>query len=123
MLYVVISIFVVLLLTVIILYNTLIRKKNDIENAFASIDAMLKKRYDQIPALVETIKGYMMHERNLLTEITALRTKALLENSGSLCNRSPVSDYSFIENNLRFLTLLTEIVEDLNLNTRIWTKE
>jgi len=80
MFYIIIAVVVVLLITVIIIYNTLIRKKNDIENAFASIDAMLKKRYDQIPALVEAVKGYMKYERSLLEDITALRTKALSDN-------------------------------------------
>jgi LemA protein len=80
MLYVIISIVVLLLFIIIIIYNTLIRKKNDIENAFASIDAMLKKRYNQIPALVEAVKGYMIHERSLLEEITDLRAKAMLDN-------------------------------------------
>ncbi len=59
------------------LYNSLVRKKNDVENAFASVDVMLKKRYDLIPNLVETVKSYMKHERTLLTEITELRTKAI----------------------------------------------
>ena len=57
MLYILLAIIVVLLLTVIALYNSLIRKKNDIENAFASIDTMLKKRYDLIPTLVDAVKG------------------------------------------------------------------
>lgn len=59
------------------LYNSLVSKKNDVENAFASIDAMLKKRYDLIPNLVETVKSYMKHEKELLSELTELRTKAV----------------------------------------------
>ncbi len=49
------------------------------ENAFASIDVMLRKRYDLIPKIVETVKAYMNYERELLTEITGLRVKALSE--------------------------------------------
>ncbi|MBN2480727.1 MAG: LemA family protein, partial [Bacteroidales bacterium] len=90
----VIAIAVVLLITVIIIYNTLIRKKNDVENAFASIDVMLKKRYDLIPTIVEAVKGYVKHERNLLAEITALRVKAL---SGNITN----DDRVIIENKIR----------------------
>jgi hypothetical protein len=55
----------ILLLIIIGLYNSLIRKKNEVENAFASIDVILKKRYDLIPKLVETVKGYMQHEKSL----------------------------------------------------------
>lgn len=74
-------VFVVLLaLTALLLYNSLIRKKNDVENAFASVDVMLKRRYDLIPALVDAVKGYMNYERDILVEITALRAKALSDN-------------------------------------------
>lgn len=68
---------IVLLVTVIVIYNSLIRKKNAIDNAFFSMDVMLKKRYDIIPQLVDTVKGYMQHERDLLTQLTELRGKAL----------------------------------------------
>ncbi len=74
-------VFVVLLaLAALLLYNSLIRKKNDVENAFASVDVMLKRRYDLIPALVDAVKGYMNYERDILAEITALRAKALSDN-------------------------------------------
>lgn len=61
----------------VVVRNGLIGKKNQVENAFASIDTMLKKRYDLIPNLVATIKQYTSHEKNTLTEITALRAKAM----------------------------------------------
>ena len=73
----------VLIIFVIVLYNNLVRKKNDVENAFGSMDVMLKKRYDLIPNLVETVKEYMKHEKTLLTEITELRAKAV---SGEISN-------------------------------------
>ena len=77
MLYAIIAVVVVLLLSVILIFNSLIRKKNDVENAFASIDVMLRKRYDLIPKIVEAVKAYMTYERELLTELTQLRIKAL----------------------------------------------
>lgn len=67
---------VVLLIIVVLFYNNLINAKNNVENAFGSMDAMLKKRYDLIPNLVETVKVYMKHEKDTLTQITELRTKA-----------------------------------------------
>ena len=72
-----IALAVLILLVIIALYNSLVRRKNDVENAFASIDAMLKKRYDLIPNLVDTVKSYMKHERKLLSELTELRAKAI----------------------------------------------
>ena len=56
------------------IYNGLISLKNNIEKAWANIDVLLKQRTDLIPNLVETVKGYMKYEKNLLTEITSLRT-------------------------------------------------
>jgi LemA protein len=62
------------------LYNTMIGKKNNVNNTFASIDTLLKKRYDLIPNLVSTVQQYMEHERGTLTEITELRAKAVSGN-------------------------------------------
>ncbi|MBC8045297.1 MAG: LemA family protein [Fimbriimonadaceae bacterium] len=62
-----------LLLIGIGLYNTLISRKNNVENAFGTIDAMLKKRFDLIPNLVETVKQYMNYEKDTLSKIVELR--------------------------------------------------
>lgn len=66
----------VLVIVAIGIYNSLIGKKNQVENAEASIDVMLKKRFDLIPNMVESVKAYMAHESSLLSELTALRAKA-----------------------------------------------
>jgi LemA protein len=57
--------------------NILVGKKNQVEQVNASIDVILKKRFDLIPSLVETVKQYMQHEQGVLERITALRSKAL----------------------------------------------
>ncbi len=57
MVWAVIAAVVILLFTALLIFNSLIRKKNDVENAFASIDVMLRKRYDLIPKIVETVKA------------------------------------------------------------------
>jgi len=59
-----------------LLYNRLVGKRNQVENAFGGMDAQLKKRYDLIPNLVSTVKQYMGHEAGVLTEITGLRARA-----------------------------------------------
>lgn len=74
---VVLSVIGFLILVVVIIYNTLVAKKNQVENSFATIDVMLKKRYDLIPQLVDAVKGYMKHEEKVLTEITELRRKVV----------------------------------------------
>ena len=68
-------IIVVLFIYAVSLYNNVIRKKNEVEKAFGSIDAMLKKRYDLIPNLVETVKQYSAYEERVLTEVTSLRSQ------------------------------------------------
>jgi len=64
-------------LTFLLIYNGLISKKNQVDNAFAGIDVQLKKRYDLIPNLVSTVKEYAKHERDTLEKITMLRSQAM----------------------------------------------
>jgi LemA protein len=70
----------IVILWAIATYNGLIRKKNNVENAFGGMDVQLKKRYDLIPNLIATVKQYMTHERELLTKVTELRSKATDKN-------------------------------------------
>jgi LemA protein len=58
-------------------YNSLVRLKNQIKNAWAQIDVQLKRRHDLIPNLIETVKGYMGHERQTLENIANARSKAM----------------------------------------------
>jgi LemA protein len=64
------------LLVALFLYNSLISKRNQVQNAFGGIDAFLKKRHDLIPNLVEAVKGYMRHEQTVLHDLTELRSQA-----------------------------------------------
>jgi LemA protein len=71
-----IALFVLLMILIIFSYNTLITTRNRFLNAFAQIDVQLKRRYDLIPNLVETVKGYMAHERQTLEQVIAARNQA-----------------------------------------------
>jgi len=102
-----------LLLIVVGLYNSLVRKKNDVENSFASIDAMLKKRYDLIPNLVETVKEYMKHEKSLLTELTELRAKAV---SGEIAEDDRVDLDNKIVKSMAGVMVAVENYPDLKAN-------
>jgi LemA protein len=62
---------------IIILYNELVRLRNDNDRAWANIDVLLKQRHDEIPNLVETVKGYMQHERQTLEAVTQARTASI----------------------------------------------
>ncbi|MGE4396459.1 MAG: LemA family protein [Sulfurimonas sp.] len=70
-------ILLVLALILVLMYNSLVAKKNQVENIFASVDTALKKRYDLIPNLVASVKEYMQHEKSLLEEVTKLRAEAI----------------------------------------------
>jgi LemA protein len=71
------GIVLLLVLMAVSLYNRLVRLRNNREQAFADIDVQLKQRHDLIPQLVEAVKGYMGHERGVLTQITEARANAM----------------------------------------------
>lgn len=77
--YIIIVVAVVLVLVVygISAYNNLVKLRNNRENAFANIDVQLKQRFDLIPQLVETVKGYAGHEREVLEKVTAARSATM----------------------------------------------
>ena len=58
-------------------YNGLVTQRNRVQNAWSTIDVQLKRRYDLIPNLLETVKGYAEHEREVLTSVTRARTAAM----------------------------------------------
>jgi len=66
-----------ILLYLIIVYNGLVRLRNDNDRAWANIDVLLKQRHDEIPNLVETVKGYMQHERQTLVAVTQARAASI----------------------------------------------
>ncbi|MBL7222934.1 MAG: LemA family protein [Candidatus Brocadiae bacterium] len=75
--YVLIGVAVVLILWFVAAYNGLVRLRNQVKNAWAQIDVQLKRRYDLIPNLLETVKGYMKHEREVLENVTKARAAAM----------------------------------------------
>ena len=74
---IILGIIVVLILWVISLYNRLVKLRNGRQQAFADVDVQLKQRHDMIPQLVEAVRGYMQHEREVLTKVTEARAAAM----------------------------------------------
>jgi LemA protein len=72
----VVGLIVVLVVALVLMYNRLVRLRNQIEAAWAQIDVQLKRRYDLIPNLVETVKGYAAHERETFEAVTRARQQA-----------------------------------------------
>lgn len=79
----------VIVLYIVFLFNSLITLKNQVENAWSQIDVQLKRRFDLIPNLINTVKGYMKHEKGVLTEVTKMRSKLI---SGNMSEKSKASD-------------------------------
>ncbi|HUR24123.1 MAG TPA: LemA family protein [Acidimicrobiales bacterium] len=113
---------VLLALYVIVTYNGLVKLRNRIQNAWAQIDVQLRRRYDLIPNLVETVKGYAKHERDTLEAVTQARANAInaqgpadqarAENmiSGALKSLFAVSEaYPDLKANQNFLSLQEEL--------------
>jgi LemA protein len=127
--WVIIGIVVVLLFLLAMTYNSLIRLRNQVRNAWAQIDVQLKRRHDLIPNLVETVKGYMAHERQTLEAVTNARNLALQavgkgvgaqskaegELSGALSRLlAVVENYPDLKANQNFLALQEELTSTEN---------
>ena len=95
------------------MYNGLIRKKNEVENAFGGMDVQLKKRYDLIPNLIATVKQFMTHEKDLLTKVTELRAKAM---SGDVSNEQKVDIDNQITGAMKGIMVAVESYPDLKSN-------
>ena len=96
-----------------IVYNGLVGKRNQVENAFAGMDTMLKKRYDLIPNLVASVKQYAKHEATTLEEITALRAKAI---SGNVSSEESVALNNQITKSLGGIMVAVENYPELKAN-------
>ncbi len=74
---IILVIIVLVVLATVIIYNGLVRSKNRVEEAFSDITVQMKRRFDLIPNLVETVKGYASHEKTVLEDVTKARTAAM----------------------------------------------
>ena len=109
---------------IVILYNELVRLRNDNDRSWANIDVLLKQRHDEIPNLVETVKGYMQHEQQTLLAVTQARAASMnaasigqkatadLMMTGALRGLFAVAEnYPQLKANENFLKLQTRISE------------
>ncbi|TDQ09386.1 LemA family protein [Pedobacter metabolipauper] len=106
-------IIVVLLIAGIVIYNSLIGKKNQVTNAFSAIDVMLKKRFDLLPNLIETVKQYTKYEGDLLSKVVELRAQA---NAGNLTNDQKLNLDKQLTSSVKGLMVTVENYPDLKAN-------
>jgi LemA protein len=100
----------------ILMYNSLVAKKNQVENIFASVDTQLKKRYDLIPNLVASVSKYMEHEKSLLEEVTKLRSEA---NRPNLSEKQKIDLDAKITKALGSIMIAVENYPDLKANENV----
>jgi len=127
--WIIVGIVVVLLLALWSIYNGLVRLRIQVKNAWAQIDVQLKRRYDLIPNLVETVKGYMQHERGTLEAVTQARNLAQQASSAGAGERGKaegaltaalgrllavVENYPDLKANQNFLALQEELTSTEN---------
>ena len=103
---------VILIFWVIGIYNNLVALRNNRENAFANIDVQLKQRYDLIPNLVNTVKGYAEHEKGVLERVTAARTAAM----GATTLNDKIEAENALSSALAGLKVSVEAYPDLKAN-------
>jgi len=108
-----IIVLVAVVLWLIAVYNGLIRLKNRVDEAWSDIDVQLKRRYDLIPNLVEAVKGYATHEKELFTKVTEARSKAM--QAGSLADKATAEN--MLSDTLKSLFAVAENYPDLKAST------
>ncbi len=110
--WIIVAVVVIIIIAIVALYNNLVHLKMRVKNAWAQIDTQLKRRFDLIPNLVETVKGYMTHEEKTLTEIVEARNK--------FTQATTVEDKQNANNNLtntlKSIFALSEAYPDLKAN-------
>ena len=109
---IIIAIIALIAIWVVSLYNGLVKLRNRRENAFADIDVQLRQRHDLIPQLVETVKGYASHEKELLMRVTEARTAAMA--AGSIDDKIKAEQQ--LSSALQGLRVQVEAYPDLKAN-------
>ncbi len=113
MLYILITLICLLVFGSIFYYNALVRRKNRMKEAWSGIDVYLKKRYELIPNLIETVKGYASHEQKLMQDLVKLRNEAI--QSGQ--NPDKINTENQLSQNISKLMVIAENYPDLKANT------
>lgn len=103
-------------LILVLMYNSLIGKKNEVANIFGGVDAVLKKRFDLIPNLVASVERYMEHEKSILEKVTELRSQAMKPN---LTDAQKITLDAQLTSALGSITVAMENYPDLKANENV----
>ena len=111
---IVLAVVVVLVLWLVLAYNGLVRTRNEAQEAWADIDVQLKRRYDLIPNLVSTVRGYAAHEKNVFEDVTKARSAAMQAPSGPTDAKAAAENQ--LSQTLKSLFAVAENYPDLKAN-------
>jgi LemA protein len=114
---VIIGILVLLGIIFAVLYNRLVGRRNQVDNAWSQIDVQLKRRYDLIPNLVEAVKDYMQYEQETLTKVTEARAAAI--NAGAAGPEAQAQAENVLTGALKSLFAVAENYPDLKANQNV----
>jgi LemA protein len=112
---IVIGLLVLLVIVYFSTYNALVKAKVAVENAWAGIDVQLKRRYDLIPNLINTVKGYAKHEAETLANVTKARTAAMGVPDGNVADQAAAEN--MLSGTLKSIFALSEAYPDLKADT------
>jgi len=117
LLYIILAVVAIVIIWLIFTYNGLIRSKNRVDEAFSDIDVQLKRRYDLIPNLVETVKGYAKHESETFEKVTQARNQAMSvhDKQGASAKEMGQAE-NMLTDTLKSLFALSEAYPDLKAN-------
>ena len=114
--YIILGVVIVVLAWAVFLYNRFVTLTNRVREAWSDIDVQLKRRYDLIPNLVETVKGYAAHEKETLEKVTAARTAAMAAQQGGDAAKQAEAE-NMLSSTLKSIFALSENYPDLKANT------
>jgi len=109
-------ILIVVAIILVLMYNSLVAKKNQVENIFSSVDTQLKKRYDLIPNLVASVSKYMEHEKSILEEVTKLRADA---NKPNISDEQKITLDAKVSSALGSIMIAVENYPELKANENV----
>ena len=110
---VIVIILAILVIAVISIYNKLVRLRNTVKSSWSDIDVQLKKRFDLVPNLVETVKGYATHEKSVFEKVTQARSMAMQATSPAEMAKAE----NMLRDTLKSLFAVAEAYPDLKANT------
>lgn len=113
---IIIGVIVIVIIATMVMYNGLIRTRNRVQEAWSDIDVQLKRRYDLIPNLISTVKGYAKHESETFTKVTEARANAMNSQQSGSDAKTQAANENMLSSTLKSLFAVSENYPELKAN-------